>query len=170
MLDLQTCTEIGQRAFLQRLITVAVATGDTDDYLSHYNMVVDGQDQVLHNIAVDPILAPIMGLKLVHDDVVRDGSYITEPEEPMEPHRLSEFLFYDEDHGAEPIARGQHMFLCRIHTLLYALDVGIALDNTSTCDDWVQLLSRNYDLICNRTNQTLNAGNAIRLTFESVVE
>lgn len=88
----------------------------------------------------------------------------------MEPHRLSEFLFYDDDHGAEPIGSGQHMFLCRIHTLLYALDVGIPIDNTSTCDDWVQLLSRNYDLICARTHQTLNAGTAIRLTFESVVE
>lgn len=43
MLDLQTCTQISQKSFLQRLITVAVATGDTEDYLSHYNMVVEGR-------------------------------------------------------------------------------------------------------------------------------
>lgn len=123
MLDLRALPAEEIHNWLTRMIQVAEDTPKGNDYLSHYNMVVyEQKENVLYNIATDPVLAPLMGLSIDGNDVGRDGEWITEPSEVMVPSELSHYLFKESYHGLEVMGTNtKEVFLGRLHSLHLAL-------------------------------------------------
>lgn len=173
MLDIHAMSYSAQIDFFDRLLWVAERVQDNDDYMNHHNMILEGYGTVLTHIAEDPMLGQLMNLRVSHDDLVRDGLYITDADEIMAPEDLSQFLFLEDSHDSyEDMDPCKRVFIRRIHTIRLILQMTSAtLSDRSTLNDYLRIMvSHEYEIDKMVQASMLKDSGSIVITFDSQVE